>query len=80
LSKKAKKGFHGWPVATVAWYGPDDITATKVAVAIMPAKGAEPTDLQRWLSQNQTDLRNDNGILQEVLSLIAEAEAICNGS
>ena len=30
LSKKAKKGFRGWPVATVALYGPDDSTATKL--------------------------------------------------
>jgi hypothetical protein len=24
LSKRAKKGFRGWPLATVALYGPDD--------------------------------------------------------
>ena len=36
LSKRAKKGFRGWPVATVALYGPDDSTATKLTVGIMP--------------------------------------------
>src|SRR5919112_827276 len=34
LGKKAKKGFRGYPVATIAFYGPDNRTATKVAVAI----------------------------------------------
>ena len=38
LSKRAKKGFRGWPVATVALYGPDDTTATKLTVGIVPVK------------------------------------------
>jgi len=46
LSKRAKKGFHGWPVATVALYGPDDSTATKLTVGIVPAEDAEATDLR----------------------------------
>ena len=59
LSKRAKKGFRGWPVATVALYGPDDSTATKLTVGIMPAEDAEATDLRRWLSKDQTDIRDD---------------------
>jgi len=35
LQKKARKGFRGYPAATVAFYGPDDLRATKVAVAIV---------------------------------------------
>jgi len=30
LTKKAKKGFRGYPVATVALYGPTDKKATKL--------------------------------------------------
>ena len=33
LAKKAKRGFRGYPAATVVLYGPDDATATKMAVA-----------------------------------------------
>ena len=51
LSKTAKKGFRGWPLATVALYGPDDSTATKLTVGIMPAEDAEATDLRRWFSR-----------------------------
>jgi len=50
LAKKAKRGFRGYPVATVALYGPDDVTATKIAVGIVPAEGAETSELRRWLS------------------------------
>jgi hypothetical protein len=66
LSKRAKKGFRGWPVATVALYGPDDTTATKLTVGIVPAKDAEATDLRRWFSEEQTDIR----VTEEVLAFI----------
>ncbi len=75
LSKKAKRGFRGWPLATVALYGPDDRTATKLAVGIVPAEGAEVTDLRRWLSKDQTDIRSDPRVAEEVLAFIAEAGA-----
>jgi hypothetical protein len=38
LSKRAKRGFRGYPLATVALYGPDDRTATKLTVGIVPAE------------------------------------------
>ena len=75
LSKRAKKGFRGWPVATVALYGPDDTMATKLTVGIVPAEDAEATDLRRWLSKDQTDIRDDIPVAEEVLAFIAEAGA-----
>ena len=75
LSKRAKKGFLGWPAATVARYGPDDSMATKLTVAIMPAEDAEATDLRRWFSKEQTDIRDDTGVAEEVLAFITEAGA-----
>ena len=41
LSKRAKRGFRGYPIATVALYGPDDRAATKLTVGIVPAEHAE---------------------------------------
>jgi hypothetical protein len=32
LRKRAKRGLRGYPVATVALYGPDDTRATKLTV------------------------------------------------
>ncbi|MGO9420321.1 hypothetical protein [Roseiarcus sp.] len=75
LSKRAKKGFRGWPVATVALYGPDDTLATKLTVGIVPAEDAEVTDLRRWLSKDQTDIRDDIPAATEVLAFITEAGA-----
>ena len=39
LRKKANRGFRGYPVATMAFYGPDDEVASKVAVGILPSDG-----------------------------------------
>jgi hypothetical protein len=47
LEKKARSGFRGYPVGTVAYYGPDDRRATKASVGIIPAEGVGATDLER---------------------------------
>jgi hypothetical protein len=65
----------GHGTATVALYGPDDSTATKLTVGIMPAEDAEATDLRRWFSNDQTDIRDDIRVSEEVLAFIAEAGA-----
>jgi hypothetical protein len=44
----------------VAFYGPDDQHATKVAVGIVRAEGAEADPVERWLSE-QADARSDVG-------------------
>ena len=61
LKKMARHGMRGYPAATVAYYGPDDTRATKVAVGIVPAEGAEVTTLERWFSLTG-DVRTDPGI------------------
>jgi hypothetical protein len=57
LAKRARKGFRGFPVATIAFYGSDDRRASKVSVGIISREGAEP-ELRRWYS-DETDLRSD---------------------
>jgi hypothetical protein len=74
LSKRAKKGFRGYPVATVAFYGPDDTVATKLTVGIVPAGDAEVTDLRRWFSVG-SDIRNDADVAEEVLAFITDVGA-----
>ena len=69
LSKRANRGFRGWPVATVALYGPDDTMATKLAVGIVPSEDAEATGLRRWFSQG-ADIRGDTRVAEEVLAFI----------
>ena len=36
--EKAKRGMRGYPVGTIAFYGPDNRRATKVAVRIVSAR------------------------------------------
>jgi len=74
LRKRAKRGLRGYPVATVALYGPDNTRATKLTVGIVPAEGADVTDLRSWFSEG-TDIRNDPGVAEEVLAFIDAAGA-----
>ena len=74
LRKRAKRGLRGYPVATVALYGPHDTRATKLTVGIVPAEGAEVTDLRRWFSEG-ADIRDDAGVADEVLAFIDTAGA-----
>jgi hypothetical protein len=75
LGKRAKKGFRGYPVATVALYGPDDTRAGKLTVGIVPAEDAAVTDLRRWFSKDETDIRDDSRVAEEVLAFIKAAGA-----
>jgi hypothetical protein len=69
LTKKANRGFRGYPVATVAFYGPDDRRASKVAVALLRTEGAEPADLERWFSDDH-DVRDDADIQAAIQNFI----------
>ena len=73
LRKKADRGFSGHPVATVAFYGPDDKVATKVAVGIVLAEGEEPAFLERWFSEHR-DVRNDHEVNEQILKFIRAHE------
>ncbi len=75
LQKKARRGFRGYPVATVAFYGPDDTRASKVAVAILPAENANVLDLERWFS-DKSDVRTDPAIGQQVIEFIQSHEVL----
>ncbi|HAS6957203.1 hypothetical protein [Vibrio vulnificus] len=68
LNKKVRKGDKGFPVATVAFYGPDNTVATKLVCAIIPYDGADPEPMKKWFKE--TDIRKDELILKEVLAFI----------
>ena len=46
LGKKAKRGFRGFPVGTIAFYGPDDRRATKLVAAVIAKEDDPPSDLR----------------------------------
>jgi hypothetical protein len=71
LDKKARRGFRGYPVATVAFYGPDDRRASKVVVGIVPAEDREAEQLQRWFAE-EGDVWQDATIGEEILAFIRD--------
>ena len=69
LRKKSRKGMRGWPVATVAFYGPNLSRASKVAVGIVPSKSAEVAELRDWKADDG-DVRTNPEIAREILEFI----------
>ena len=57
-----------FPVATMVFYGPDNTRATKVAVGIVRAEGAEP-EMTRLYSDDG-DLRTNHEIGQQILGIL----------
>lgn len=75
LSKRSRRGFRGFPAATVAWYGPDDTRATKAVVSIVPDKGAEPTHQATFVSDG-SDLREDPFTGDQVVAFVEKHDAV----
>jgi hypothetical protein len=71
LKKKARRGFRGYPLATVAFYGPDDEHASKVAVGIVEAEGAGPAVMERWFA-GEGDIRTDSAVESEILRFVRD--------
>lgn len=69
LHKKARKGMRGWPVATVAFYGPNLSQATKVVVGIAQSETAGVTDLRDW-KVDKGDIRADPIVAQDMLEFM----------
>lgn len=75
LQKKPRKGMRGWPLATIAFYGPNLSQATKVAVGIIPSENADVSQIRDWKVE-YGDVRNDPTIAREILEFIQEHGAI----
>lgn len=71
LRKRVKRGFRGYPLATVTLYGPDDQVATKVAVGIIDREGGDVVALERWLSDGG-DIRSDHDVELAIVEFIRE--------
>jgi hypothetical protein len=75
LAKRAKRGFRGYPVATIAFYGPSVERASKVAVGIIAHEGKEPEILESWHSEDR-DVRNDEEIGHQIVAFIRANHAL----
>ena len=66
LAKKARLGFRGFPIGTIAYYGPDDERASKIAVGIVMADDEDVEFMERWTTDT-TDARTDAVIADEMV-------------
>lgn len=59
LDTNFRPAFRGYPVVTVAFYGPNDTLASKVVVSVFLTESNEPDVLKRWFSEGDLDVRHD---------------------
>jgi hypothetical protein len=71
LERKSRRGFRGFPAATIALYGPTAEFATKIVVAIVRNEHAEPDPLERWFAED-VDVRNDPDLGAKVTAFLKE--------
>jgi hypothetical protein len=68
LNKKARRRSRRYPLATVAYYGPDDTRASKVVVAIF-AKKDDLIAMEKWFSDEE-DIRQSPTINQQIVDFL----------
>jgi hypothetical protein len=69
VTARGSRRFAGYPLATIAFYGPDDRVATKVAVGIVRDDAGEVTSLQRWHTADG-DVRDDPAVATSILTFM----------
>jgi hypothetical protein len=74
LAKSARRGFRGYPIATVALYGPTADLATKIAVSIIPNERKSPHLLERWFFKD-IDVRHDPVVGEQIQAFLRQHQA-----
>jgi len=69
IRRRVKEGDRGFPVATIAFYGPNRDRASKVAVGIITHSGGKADILERWFCEVK-DIRLDESITDQILEFI----------
>jgi len=64
--------FQGYPIGTVAYYGPDDRTATKAVASIIRDQRSGVVALRRWVGG---DVTRDAHIQREIDAFLAAHKA-----
>ncbi len=74
LARKTREGFRGYPIGTLAFYGPDDTRASKLVVSIIESEGAGPTSMKKWFD-DERDLRYAEDVLEDARAFLTERGA-----
>lgn len=66
---RAKRGYRGDPLGTIALYGPDDQVASKLVVGFSPSAEAGIAETRSFVNA-ETDVRKDPELLGQVLAYL----------
>jgi len=69
IERMARRGFRGYPLGTVAYYGPNDRVASKVVAAVLASEHAPAEPMAKWVS-GDLDVRDEPTILSRVLHFL----------
>jgi len=74
IAKKMQGGFRGFPLITVAMYGPTASRATKLVLSLFLGRKDEPEVLERWFSEDR-DVRDNDELLDKILQFVQKHHA-----
>lgn len=60
-----------YPIGTVAYYGPNDQIATKMVLSVHRTRHDPEPTLERWFSEDGTDIREQPWIRADMLAFMA---------
>jgi hypothetical protein len=72
INKRVKRGFHGYPIISIEYFGPSEALATKVEVGFIEQENAE-TMLETFNSE--TDIRQDETVQTTIIKIIDRVDA-----
>ncbi|WP_417568168.1 hypothetical protein [Marinobacter sp.] len=72
IAKQVRKGFHGYPLISLEYFGKTPDSATKVVVSFISEENSEP-QIQSFASNN--DAREDETIQSTLVKIIERADA-----
>lgn len=72
INKRVKRGFHGYPIISIEYFGPSEALATKVEVGFIEQENAE-TLLETFNSE--TDIRQDETVQTTIIKIIDRVDA-----
>ena len=72
INKRVKRGFHGYPIISIEYFGPSEALATKVEVGFIEQENAE-TMLETFNSE--TDIRQNETVQTTIIKIIDRVDA-----
>ena len=72
ISKRVKRGFNGYPLISIEYFGPSEALATKVEVCFIEQENAEPM-LETFNSE--TDIRQEETVQTTIIKIIDRVDA-----